>query len=91
MLLRLFGLMALALVVISLLHLHMRWVQCWVASNRLDVVCQGSHGVRVPAGWTSALLLWRNMTFLLQGVPGGDCNEQESGHDRHLRPGLRGG
>ena len=50
------GLMASALVVVPMGRLHMKGMQCWVASHRLDLCRHGSHRVRVSVACTAALI-----------------------------------
>ena len=66
--LRLLGLMASALVVVPLGRLHMRPVQRWVASLRLNPTCHGHRRVLISMACVSALRPWGRAYFLTTGV-----------------------
>ena len=66
--LRLLGLMASALVVVPLGRLHMRPVQRWVASLRLNPTCHGHRRVLISMACVSALRPWGRVYFLTTGI-----------------------
>ncbi|XP_038146283.1 uncharacterized protein LOC119786801 [Cyprinodon tularosa] len=75
--LRLLGLMASAILVIGLGHLHMRNFQRWVASLRMDPVHHGARRITVTADCITALRCWRALSFLTQGVPMGTVSSRK--------------
>lgn len=68
---RLLGLMTPTLVVVPMGRLHMRGMQCWVTSHRLNPHHHVSHSVRVSKACTTALNPKRKVDFLNQAVPMG--------------------